>query len=583
MLRYPRLTAMFLLGTALQGVFQALLVWGLRQAILLFSTSEGGSITTLLVASGIILVFSLLQSIGTFIAELTSVQLGHRIEIESMWRLLAKVLTLPVRYFEKSNQGDMVMGSYQDIQGLRWATEEAGRAILYSTRLASLAVVAVLISPKLAFIGFVAVPLIALPASWFGQRITLAARKRRIGLASWHDSFLQVSQGIRAVKVNRAEERILAKARDIAETLYQLVTQQARNRGLARLMLEVVSAIGLVMVLAFGGQDIAAGRLDWQSLLSLLIAVLAVYSPIVSLLQTYSTLRGAIPNIEHVQRVMAMPTALQDRSNPVSLKQGPKTIEFQNVSFAYNDQTVLKNVSAVFHRGETIGIVGPSGAGKSTFISLLLRFYENTGGKILFDGVDLRDIRYTDLMDQCSIVLQEPILFVDSVVDNIRMGRPTASMEQVIEAAKAANIHDEIMQMEKGYETMLGIGEEGRGLSVGQKQRICIAAALLKNAPILFLDEATSNLDAVSEHSVQIALEHLIEGRTTFVVTHRFSALRRADRILVLENGQVVGFGTHQELQQTCKTYQSLWSHQILDNLPMEVKASNTVQLETLP
>ena len=222
----------------------------------------------------------------------------------------------------------------------------------------------------------------------------------------------------------------------------------------------------------------------------------------------------------------------------------------------------MSGISAVIQRGETVGIVGPSGAGKSTLLSLLLRFYDPTDGAILFDGVDLRDIRQADLMRQSSIVLQEPFLFIETIANNIRIGRPEATMDEVVAAAVAANVHDDIVQMEQGYETVVGAGPEARGLSGGQKQRIAVAAALLKNAPILFLDEATNSLDSVSEHKVQIAIERLLQHRTTFVIAHRFSTLRKADRIIVLDQGRMVGFDSAEQLLANCETYRRLWASQ---------------------
>jgi subfamily B ATP-binding cassette protein MsbA len=327
-------------------------------------------------------------------------------------------------------------------------------------------------------------------------------------------------------------------------------------------LLEIASSLGLIFVLIIGGSDVASGSLEWQSLLGLLVAILALYAPVLSLLQIYTSISSFIPNLDRVDRIMQAKPGIEDRPDARPLKQVPQAIEMRNVSFSYGDQVVLDSLSAKFYRGETIGIVGPSGAGKSTLISILLRFYDPTAGAIYFDDIDLRDIRHADLMDNCAIVLQEPFLFIDTVANNIRYARPDASMEEIIEAAKAASIHDEIALMPEGYDTILGRTEKGRGISVGQKQRICIAAALLKNAPILFLDEATSNLDSISELKVQAAIERLMAGRTTFVIAHRLSTLRAVDRILVLDEGKIVGLGSHAELLKTCEIYTRLYSHQ---------------------
>ena len=207
--------------------------------------------------------------------------------------------------------------------------------------------------------------------------------------------------------------------------------------------------------------------------------------------------------------------------------------------------------------------MGPSGAGKSTLVALMLRLYAPTAGRVLYDGIDLRELCHADLLDQCALVPQEPFVFVDTIANNIRFARPGAGMAEVMQAARDANVHDEIMMMESGYETMMGRHRLARGVSTGQKQRICIAAALLKNSPILFLDEATSNLDSVSERSVQTAVERLMQGRTSFVIAHRLSTLRAADRILVLDGGRLVGLDSHEALLRGCPTYEQLWRSQV--------------------
>jgi ABC-type multidrug transport system fused ATPase/permease subunit len=302
--------------------------------------------------------------------------------------------------------------------------------------------------------------------------------------------------------------------------------------------------------------------MPWQSLLGLLMAVMGVYAPVVGLVALYGEVRQQIPSLDRLDRVLEAVPEIQDRPDARPLTEGPATIELKNVSFVYNGQPALSEISAVIHRGETIGIVGPTGAGKSTLLSLLLRFYDPTDGAILFDGVDLRDTRHRDLMRLSAMVLQEPFLFIDTIASNIRIGRPDATMDEVVSAAKAADVHDEILQMESAYGTIVGTGADARGVSGGQKQRICVAAALLKNAPMLFLDEATNSLDSVSEAKVQAAIERLMRDRTTFVIAHRFSTLRNANRIIVLDQGRMVGFDSHTRLLATCQTYRHLWASQ---------------------
>jgi subfamily B ATP-binding cassette protein MsbA len=335
-----------------------------------------------------------------------------------------------------------------------------------------------------------------------------------------------------------------------------------RARATSRFLFEAVTGLGLVLVLTIGGRDVAGGSLTWQSLLSLLVAVVAVYSPMLGLLNVYANVQSNLATLDRVNHILRSVPEIADAADARRLTTAPATIELRNVSFTYGGRQSLRGVSATIHRGETIGIVGPSGAGKSTLISLLLRFYDPTEGAILFDGVDLRRLRHADVIDATALVQQDSYLLAGTIADNIRFGRPDASDEEVIQAGRAANLHAEVMEMEHGYDTLIGTGPAARGLSGGQRQRVCIAAALLKNAPILLLDEATSSLDSVSEEAVQVAIDRLMQGRTTFVIAHRLSTLRNADRILVLDQGRVVGLGTHDQLLLDCPTYQRLWSAQ---------------------
>ena len=557
--QHPWLSLCFLASTTVQGVLQGLLIWTLRKALLAFS--GGGAISLAKIALAIFAIW-LLLSISVFTAEVVSIALGHRVEIGTMHEVLSKLLKLSVGFYDRNSQANFVMSSYYDLKGIRSVTLEVGKIILYGTRLAGLAVAAWFMSPKLAIISLMTVPLGAIPAYWLGQRITRAASEEREALTTLYDSFFQVSSGIRLIKANRGESRFMKQARAIGHELYRQVVRQSRAKGLSRLLLEAVSGVGLILVLTVGGRDVAAGRLQWQSLLGLLIAVMAVYAPVVGLLQTYTTVRSVIPNLDRIEAIKQATPEIEDKPGARRLLEAPQIIELRDVSFAYDKVNVLSSISARFHTGETVGIVGPSGAGKSTLLALMLRFYDPTAGAILVDGIDLRDIKQSDLMDLSAIVMQEPFLFLDTIANNIRMGRPSATNEEVIAAAKAANLHEEIMLMEDGYETVLGRRKDARLISGGQRQRVCIAAALLKNAPILFLDEATSSLDSVSEQKVQGAIDFLMQGRTTFVIAHRLSTLRNADRVMVLDKGSLVGLGPHRELLAHCQVYQELWSSQ---------------------
>jgi ATP-binding cassette, subfamily B, bacterial MsbA len=559
---HPGLAVMFLLATLAQGALQGGMIWALREVLIALSKPGAATPGALLGGALAVLAVWLLRSLGVFAAHIFSARLAHRVEVEWMCRVLEKMLTLSVRFFDKSSRGDLAMTAYNDTKSVRMVTLQFGQLALYVSQLAGLMVAAWVMSPKLAVIGLVSVPLGAVPLYWLGQRLTEAARRERNWAVSLQDSYLQLTSGIRSIKVNRGEGQVLERARQASHLVWRSALRQAQTQGFARLLLEGVSGFGLILVLIIGGKDVAAGHMPWQSLLGLLLAVMAVYTPVVGLLQLYGAVRIVIPNLDRLDRILQAVPEIQDRADARRLLDGPTTIELRNVSFAYEGQPALSGITAAIHRGETIGIVGPTGAGKSTLLSLLLRLYDPTDGAILFDGVDIRNIRHADLMHASSLVLQEPFLFIDTIANNIRIGRPEATMDEVVAAAKVANIHEEILQMELGYDTVVGTGPEARGLSGGQKQRICVAAALLKNAPILFLDEATNSLDSMSEAKVQAAIERLMQHRTTFVIAHRFSTLRNADRIMVLDKGRMVGFAPHERLLATCEMYRQLWASQ---------------------
>lgn len=562
MLQRPWLAAGLLSTTLAQGVLQGLLLVALRNTLMGFDHDGMGRGLGILLGAIFIYLIWLGRALTTASAEVLSTRLADSVEIAAIKQVMAKLLTLSVRFYDRNRQEDIVLASYHDLKSMRNVTQAVGELVLHGSRMIGLVVVAAMMSPTLTLIGLVIVPLGLLPAHWFGERLLRSAAEQRNAIAALSTGFLHIASGIRHIKLNRGEERVLAQATANAEAYQRNLDRSTRAAAAARLLFEAVSGLGLVLVLTLGGRDVASGQLAWQSLLSLLVAVVAVYSPMLGLLNVYAKVQTNLATLDRVHQIMRAVPDIRDAPDARRLSGPPSTIELRDVSFSYGDRPALQHVSVTIHRGETIGIVGPSGSGKSTLVALLLRFYDPSHGAILIDGVDIRQIRVADLIDTFALVQQDAFLLQGTVAENIRFSRPEATLAEIMAASKAANLHDEIMAMERGYDTLIGTGPDARGLSGGQRQRLCIAAALLKNAPVLLLDEATSSLDSVSEAAVQVAINRLMLGRTTFMIAHRLSTLRHADRIMVLDDGKLVGIGRHHELLRTCATFRSLWAAQ---------------------
>jgi ABC-type multidrug transport system fused ATPase/permease subunit len=374
------------------------------------------------------------------------------------------------------------------------------------------------------------------------------------------DMLMQLLQGIRIIKIYEAEKTEAERTVERARGYFDELVNMERVRALARVALESLAGLSMIIVIIAGGFQVMSGRIGWPELLAFLMAARAVQGPLQSINAAFMEIQRHGASLASVDELLHERAEVRDLPDARPLTVPPNTIAVRNLGFAFGDAPVLQDVSFEVRAGEILGIVGPSGSGKTTLLNLLARFYDPTTGAVLFDGQELRGIRLSDLHDKLAIVTQDPFLFTTSIADNIRRGRPGASDSEVAEAARAAEIHDDIMAMPDGYETRVGHG--GRTLSRGEAQRVNIARAILKNAPILLLDEATSSLDSYAEARVQRALDRLVAGRLAISVAHRLSTLRNASRILVLENGVVVGLGTHAELLQRSVTYQRLWEAQ---------------------
>jgi subfamily B ATP-binding cassette protein MsbA len=324
--------------------------------------------------------------------------------------------------------------------------------------------------------------------------------------------------------------------------------------------MEVITSFGIAAVIWFGGGLVMHGKMTAPEFFSFIAAMVLLYNPVRKLLASYNVLQRSFGAAERVFAILDEEPEIQDRSDALVLERARGDVEFNNVSFCYNEDYVLRDIDLSVKKGEVIAFVGPSGGGKTTLVSLLPRFYDVTAGSVSIDGMDVRNIKLKNLLNQIALVDQETILFNDTIANNIRYGKPDAGQDEVEAAARAAFADDFIREMPEGYET--NIGDRGVRLSGGQRQRICIARAILKDAPILILDEATSALDTESEQMVQSALNNLMANRTTFVIAHRLSTILHADKIVVIDKGEIIESGNHRELLVHGGLYKKLYGMQ---------------------
>jgi len=415
---------------------------------------------------------------------------------------------------------------------------------------------------KLAIIAAFVLPATVYPSQKIGRRIKNAARESqgRMGMLT---SILQESYaGIKVLKAFGIEEKEIAKFSAANREFYRYVRKGIKYEGISVPVMELLTSFGIAGVFWAGLYMVQNGMLKPEDLFSFLAAMILLFNPVKKLSGAYNTLQRSLGAAERVFEAMDEKPEIVDPAQPRELGRSAGNVAFRDVWYRYNeaDDWVLRNISLEGRCGEIIALVGQSGGGKTTLVSLIPRFYDVSRGAVLIDGIDIRSLRLKDLLKQIALVDQETFLFNDSIAGNIRSGKPDATDVAVETAARAAYAHDFIMEMPDGYAT--NIGDRGVRLSGGQRQRICIARAILKDAPVLILDEATSALDTESEQMVQNALNNLMANRTTFVIAHRLSTIIHADRIVVLENGEVVETGRHAELLARGGVYKKLYDMQ---------------------
>ncbi len=464
--------------------------------------------------------------------------------------LFQKILIMPIGYFTEQRKGDIMSRMTNDVGELESSVVGTVEGLIKDPlNLIILLTTLVFISPKLSLFLLVFLPV----TGFIIGRISRTLKKQSNAAAIKQGEALSVLDetlsGLRVIKAFTAERLVGKKFEEHNEALFHVKNKMQYRRDLASPLSEFLGVLILCGILYFGGQLVLggnAGGLTDKGFIMYIGIFTQIISPAKALSTSFYNMQKGTAAIARIEEVLQAPVMVEEAANPKAIKYFEHSIEFKNVGFAYEDVTILKNINLKIEKGKTVALVGSSGAGKSTLADLVPRFHDVSSGELLIDGINIKDYSLDQLRGLMGIVTQEPILFNDTIANNITLGIDNATPEAIEQAAKIANAHNFIIQKEDGYQT--NIGDRGGKLSGGERQRMTIARAVLKNPPILILDEATSSLDTESERLVQDAINNLMNNRTSLVIAHRLSTIRHADEIIVLQKGEIVERGTHDSL-----------------------------------
>lgn len=477
--------------------------------------------------------------------------IGERVVADLRQAVFSHLLRLETRYFDTHRVGELTSRLNGDTVSIRNAVGSSFSLALRSmvTIIGALAMM-ILTSPVLTLAVVVALPAILIPVMVYARRLRGMSRRTQDALADLSAMATEMLGANRTVKSFTQEEVQAVHYNKSSETSYRAEVKRLGARAFLVGLVIFLGTAALVGLVWWGARSVFEGSVTAGQLAQFLVYALMASGALTNVSEVLGNLQSVAGATERLTEILDTEPEIVDPARPQALPHPSLgTVAFDGVSFSYggaSGEAVLRDVSFRVGKGQTVALVGPSGSGKSTVLSLLQRFYDVSAGTICVDGVDIRRASLADLRSRFAYVEQEPIIFAGTIADNIRFGKPDAGMPDVIAAAKAALVDDFVADLPQGYDTV--VGERGVMLSGGQKQRLAIARAILKDAPILLLDEATSALDAQSERLVQVALEHLMEGRTTLVIAHRLATIRDANTILVLDSGQIIDSGTHDEL-----------------------------------
>ncbi|MGH2348090.1 MAG: ABC transporter ATP-binding protein [bacterium] len=525
-------------------------------------------------AAGVMLLLYAMHSVGMFAQIYLTYFLGHRTIADIRQDLFARIQRWSLDRVAAWQSGDAIARSLQDTQVIQ--TEfMTGLVDMISAALTVIGIVGMLLwlDWQLALIIGLVIPIVFGVARAYGREIQGTTARAQAHVAGLAGLIREAFAGARIIRAFTREDREIGRFRAENEQTFGANIKIGRMVALQVAASDFLTACGILLVLWFGGQRVTAGSLTAGWLVAFLAYIALAIQPSLNLVRHYAGLRQALAAFGRIRALLDEPAQIHDRPGAVPMPPIAGRVRFEDVSFAYEPhQWALRDLNLEVAPGERVALVGLSGAGKTTLVNLIARFYEPATGRVEIDGWDLRRVTTRSLRRQIGLVPQETILFRGTVRDNIAYARPDASLDEVIAAARAANAHDFIVALSQEYETILG--DDGMQLSGGQRQRLAIARALLNNPRLLILDEATSALDSESEALIQDAIDRVARGRTTFIIAHRLSTVRRADRIVVLDQGAVVEDGRHDELLARDGTYARLLRLQVLDPVPAERASS---------
>jgi ATP-binding cassette, subfamily B, bacterial MsbA len=490
--------------------------------------------------------------------------IGQRVVADLRNNLYRRMQMQSLSFFTKNPTGILMSRITSDVGYVQGAVSEAVTSLLKdSFTLICLVFVIFYRDWQLAIIAMFVFPLTIYPIAKFGRKMRNIATRTQVTIGSLTTLLQETISGTRIVKAFSMEEYENRRFAKENEHLFKLALKSVSVSAVSSPFMEFLGGIGIAAIIFYGGYQVIRGVSTPGTFFSFLTALIMLYEPVKRLTNVNNTIQQGIAGAVRVFSIIDIVPDIKNDVDAIDLPKISRGIDIRDVTFRYEETPVLKNIDLSIKAGEVVAFVGMSGGGKTTLVNLIPRFYDVSQGQILIDGHDIRHVTIESLRGQIGIVTQQTILFNDTVRNNIAYGNIEKTDEDIIQAAKAANAHDFIMNLPKQYDTV--IGEQGAKLSGGERQRISIARALLKDAPILILDEATSSLDTEAEIEVQDALEYLMKGRTTLIIAHRLSTIRNANRILVLANGEIVEEGTHESLLEKRGEYFKFYSMQFKD------------------